>query len=445
MKLFKKILAVSLAFTLIQSFALCPAQIALAEEITETELQTEPLPTSGTCGENLTWEFDEESGKLTISGTGEMSFDAAPWGALSLQSVEIQEGVTNIADYAFYFQMNLTSVTIPEGVTRIGSYAFSVCSSLETPVFPESLEYIGGSAFAGCGKFGSVKLPEHLQVISGSAFTDCALLEEIQIPDSVSIMGASVFARTPLFENQSGIKYADGWVIGCDTTVKSAVLPSGTKGICPMAFLNCSELSKISIPDSVKYIGFMAFDGCISLPKENIGGITYIDNWAVSAQSEFSPSMVLDKKTRGLAANLFYGCTFRTMDIPASVKYINPEAFSTCLNLESVIIRNPDCVIDMTDENSRTISNLAKTVNEYYFTGILYGEENSTAQAYAEKYDITFKPISELPSNPDPCDLNHDGVVNAMDAALILMYAADVGAGNFVGTVQEYVLTVSQK
>ncbi|MBR4319059.1 MAG: leucine-rich repeat domain-containing protein [Oscillospiraceae bacterium] len=440
MKLLKKLFALSLAVTLLQNISFCPVQTAFAEGIPAVE--TEDLPHSGTCGENVTWEFDETSGLLTVSGTGTM--DSAPWGGLPLKTVEIQEGVTSIADYAFYFQGGLTSVTIPEGVTRIGSFAFSVCSSLEAPVFPQSLKYIGGSAFAGCGAFTSVTLPEGLEIISGSAFTDCALLEEIQIPDSVSVMGASVFARTPLFENQSGIKYADGWVIGCDETVTSAILPDGTKGICPMAFMNCSELSEISIPDSVKYIGLMAFDGCISLPKENIGGITYIDNWAVSAQSELSPSMVLDKHTRGLAANLFYGCTFRTMDIPASVKYINPEAFSTCLNLESVIIRNPDCVIDMTDDYSRTISNLAKTVTEYYFTGILYGEENSTAQAYAEKYDITFKPISELPSEPDPCDLNHDGVVNAQDAGFILMYAAEVGAGNFTGTVAEYILTLSQ-
>ena len=39
--------------------------------------------TSGTCGENLTWTFDETTGILTISGEGEMrdyNADNRQWG-----------------------------------------------------------------------------------------------------------------------------------------------------------------------------------------------------------------------------------------------------------------------------------------------------------------------------------------------------------------------------
>ncbi|MBR3629738.1 MAG: hypothetical protein IKN55_04610 [Oscillospiraceae bacterium] len=36
-------------------------------------------------------------------------------------------------------------------------------------------------------------------------------------------------------------------------------------------------------------------------------------------------------------------------------------------------------------------------------------------------------------------DFNHDGVVNASDATVILLYAAEYGAGTFTGTFEEYV------
>ena len=63
--------------------------------------------TSGTCGENVTWSFDEASGTLTISGTGEMTywnwaFDR-PWHDQrdSIKNVIIENGVTTVGRYAF--------------------------------------------------------------------------------------------------------------------------------------------------------------------------------------------------------------------------------------------------------------------------------------------------------------------------------------------------------
>ena len=38
----------------------------------ETAVYAEETPTSGTCGENLTWNFDEATGTLTIEGSGRM-------------------------------------------------------------------------------------------------------------------------------------------------------------------------------------------------------------------------------------------------------------------------------------------------------------------------------------------------------------------------------------
>lgn len=67
---------------------------------------------SGTCGaegdgSNVTWTLDE-SGTLTISGTGAMcdyddAWSGKPWGSSdAVQAVVVQEGVTHIGAYASF-------------------------------------------------------------------------------------------------------------------------------------------------------------------------------------------------------------------------------------------------------------------------------------------------------------------------------------------------------
>ncbi|MCD8389405.1 MAG: leucine-rich repeat protein [Oscillospiraceae bacterium] len=99
---------------------------------------------TGTCGENVTWSLDTDTGVLTISGEGEMedysSSSDVPWYSLreSITAVVIEDGVASIGNCAFYYCSNLTSVTIPDSVTSIGYEAFYECTSL-TDV------YYGGS------------------------------------------------------------------------------------------------------------------------------------------------------------------------------------------------------------------------------------------------------------------------------------------------------------
>ena len=112
---------------------------------------------NGTCGaegDNLTWSFDSSTGKLTISGTGEMedynNSSSMPWNYYrnSIKTIEIAEGVTSIGDDAFYWCYSLTSIEIPESVTSIGDDAFSRCNSLTSIEIPSSVTSIGSSAFS---------------------------------------------------------------------------------------------------------------------------------------------------------------------------------------------------------------------------------------------------------------------------------------------------------
>ena len=394
----------------------------------------ENLIKTGTCGENLTWSYDVLNMTLTISGSGAMpnyDTDKYPWSSYkSTEKIIIEQGVTSIGTNAFFDFHYLESVSLPEGLTRICKQAFYFCGVLTSVTLPESMKAIDSYAFA------------------------LTALTSINTPDSLVSIDSYAFQSTPLIKNQTGIQYADKWVIGCDNTVTNAVLPEGIKGIAGRSFNNCTYLETISFPDSLEHIGGYAFYGCNHLNTEVVGGISYLNNWVIQTTYK---NPVIRNGTVGISNNGIYG--YGTVDIPESVVYIDYGAIYNRSLLEAVIIRNPDCVIEMSDDYSRTFCNDWYSDTEYYFTGTIYGEENSTAQAYAKKYNIKFLPLSQASSSGteqetetetsssaetsgSKGDINNDGQVNATDAAYILKYAAEVGSGKFEGSIEDYMLSV---
>ena len=92
-------------------------------------------PTSGTCGDNVTWEYDEVTNTLTISGEGPMYGyqaddynDERPWitydRCFELERIVINEGVTSVPYNAFVKCFKLSCVTLPASVTHIDENAF---------------------------------------------------------------------------------------------------------------------------------------------------------------------------------------------------------------------------------------------------------------------------------------------------------------------------------
>ena len=120
-----------------------PTEPTEPTEATEpTEETVNPDWPSGSCGENLSWYFNPDTGVLTIEGSGAMDDAVAatdivnkyymPWVKYenSITAVRLPEGLTSIGTYAFRGHEQLTKLTIPDNVTSIGEQAFAWCHSL---------------------------------------------------------------------------------------------------------------------------------------------------------------------------------------------------------------------------------------------------------------------------------------------------------------------------
>ena len=105
--------------------------------------------TSGVCGEQLYWNY--ANAKLTITGDGAMFDDhtqCIPWNWLqdSIKTIELNEGITHIADDSFNGCSALREITLPASLKVIGSSAFANCPRIyevtclapEPPIAEES-------------------------------------------------------------------------------------------------------------------------------------------------------------------------------------------------------------------------------------------------------------------------------------------------------------------
>ena len=290
---------------------------------------------SGTCGENLTWQLNTETGKLSITGSGAMNDykyydDHAPWFEYRRQitSVSMSNGLTNIGVYAFLNCSSLTAITIPSSVTDIKYGAFYGCSSLTSMTIPEGVTSIGGHVFEGCTGLTSVSFPSTITSIGAVLFTGCSNLTSLSVAS-----GNTTFDSR---NNSNAIieTATNTLVVGCNTTV----IPSSVTSIGDYAFDGLSNLTSITIPESVTSIGRSAFYNCTGLTSVNIpSGVTCINEYVFRGCSSLTfitiPSSVTD-----INYAAFSGSGLTSITLPKSITCISTYSFMNCDNLTSITI-----------------------------------------------------------------------------------------------------------
>ena len=166
-------------------------------------------PTSGDCGYNLMWTFDESTGTLTIFGTGEMYNDehqycSMSWDAHidSIESVIISESVTTIGKSAFDYHKNIKNVSIADSVTEIGERAFYNCTGLTEVVIGKGVTEIGDFAFEDCSNLKTVTIYNAMEEICRYAFNGCSKLTDVYYfgteAEWKAITKATILSRTGL-------------------------------------------------------------------------------------------------------------------------------------------------------------------------------------------------------------------------------------------------------
>ena len=114
-------------------------------------------------------------------------------------------------------------------------------------------------------------------------------------------------------------------------------------GIGETAFMGCTSIISITIPDSVSIIGGFAFSGCtsleyIKLPYE----LNKIDENAFYGCKKIS-YIELPYNVESIGKYAFYGCTsLESIYIPSGVNSIGESAFANCKSLKAIVI--PDGV-----------------------------------------------------------------------------------------------------
>ena len=141
---------------------------------------------------------------------------------------------------------------------------------------------------------------------------------------SVTIPNSVTTIGNSAFENCSGITSID--------------IPNSVTTISGSAFQNCRSLTSITIPDSVTSIGASAFYQCSGLTEVTIGNsVTSIGNNAFSGCTSLT-SILIPNSVTTIGIQAFASCGgLTTVRIGSGVTSIGTDAFYYCSSLTSVI------------------------------------------------------------------------------------------------------------
>ncbi len=304
--------------------------------------------------------------------------------------------ITSLGDDAFSWCDSLTTLTIPASVTTIAQSAFSACFSLEQVYYegnvPETQPGLYDAApdtlisyykDANKTSWESVIVDDKWQGRSIELDPKEKLEYQFYDDGTASVTGIGSFSDNILIipstvrEKQKTYKVisiGNEAFFAC-TNLTSVTIPDSVTSIGDSAFSRCNSLASITIPNSVTSIGERAFLLCSSLLNITIpDSVTSIGNRTFQFCSSLT-NVIIGNNVTSIGDSVFYGCSSLTsVTIPDNVISIGNRAFYQCSSLTNVTIPNSVTTIKMYAFNrcssliSITLPNSITSIEQYVFS-----------------------------------------------------------------------------
>ena len=259
--------------------------------------------------------------------------------------------------WAFFKNESLVTVKLPESITEVGEDIFGDCKTLRGVKLPEGVSRINKEAFYGCSILETINFPAKLTSVGDNAFSLCSKMELDNLPNSLLHVGQSAFCYVPLKALKLDRKVEIGAGAFSNTPITEIEMATPCDSILGETFSNCPNLTKITIGEGLKYIGYNAFSNSpikeANLPStlrdissnafrgyssycpfindiQPENHIRYVGKVAYLCVDKNLEEYTIKEGTVTLADNLFENWlgNATTFHIPASVEQIGNRAFA---------------------------------------------------------------------------------------------------------------------